>query len=224
MRFKFVPSLIDGRVACPLARAVAQESGLEEIVVTATRREESLQNVANSATVFSAQDLQALRVLEPQGPRRADAGAAREVRAERPRDRRVLPARGRHQRFHRHGRPLGRHLRRRSVPADARHAQLRRLRHRARRGAARPAGHALRAQQHRRRDQLPDRPADRGVRRVRARGVRQLPHVHGTGAISGPIGEHAAAAACRSTSSTPRQRSATRTTASPTTISARSTR
>jgi iron complex outermembrane receptor protein len=42
-----------------------QDVGLEEIVVTATRREESLQNLANSATVFSAQDLQALRVLEP---------------------------------------------------------------------------------------------------------------------------------------------------------------
>ena len=107
----------------------------------------------------------------------ADARPAREVRAERPRDRRLLHPRRRHQRFHRHGGSLGRHLRRRSVPADAGHAELRRVRHRARRGPARPAGHALRAQQHRRRHQLHHRPTDRGVRRVRAGGIRQLRHV-----------------------------------------------
>jgi len=65
MRSKFVPSLTMIAVSMPAVPALAQETGLEEIVVTATRREESVQNVASSTTVFSAQDLQALRVLEP---------------------------------------------------------------------------------------------------------------------------------------------------------------
>jgi iron complex outermembrane receptor protein len=60
-----VPSLTIVALAIPAWPAIAQDSGLEEIVVTATRREESLQDVASSATVFSSQDLQALRVLEP---------------------------------------------------------------------------------------------------------------------------------------------------------------
>ena len=54
-----------GRAASAPARVIAQQSALEEIVVTATRREERLQDVASSATVFSGEDLQALRVLEP---------------------------------------------------------------------------------------------------------------------------------------------------------------
>src|SRR5262245_24546053 len=65
MRFKIVPSLTMIAVSMPAVPVLAQETGLEEIVVTATRREESVQNVASSTTVFSAQDLQALRVLEP---------------------------------------------------------------------------------------------------------------------------------------------------------------
>lgn len=46
--------------------AAAQDSSpLEEITVTAARRAENLQSVANSATVFSGPDLRALGVLEP---------------------------------------------------------------------------------------------------------------------------------------------------------------
>src|SRR5688572_9173337 len=65
MRSKFVPSLTIVAMSVPTWPVLAQDFGLEEIVVTATRREESLQDVASSATVFSSQDLQALRVLEP---------------------------------------------------------------------------------------------------------------------------------------------------------------
>ena len=65
MKHQFVPSLTMIAMSLPAGIALAQDVGLEEIVVTATRREESLQNLANSATVFSSQDLQALRVLEP---------------------------------------------------------------------------------------------------------------------------------------------------------------
>ncbi len=43
----------------------AQDSPLEEVTVTATRRAENLQEVANSATVFSGPDLRSLGVLEP---------------------------------------------------------------------------------------------------------------------------------------------------------------
>jgi iron complex outermembrane receptor protein len=44
--------------------ALGQEA-LEEVTVTATRRAENLQNVANSATVFAGNELRALGVLEP---------------------------------------------------------------------------------------------------------------------------------------------------------------
>ena len=65
MRSKIVPGLILVVMSGAPGRVVAQQAALEEIVVTATRREERLQDVAISATVFSGEDLQALRVLEP---------------------------------------------------------------------------------------------------------------------------------------------------------------
>lgn len=65
MRSRFVPGLTMVALAAPLAPAAAQETALQEITVTATRRAESLQDVASSATVFSGDDLSALRVTEP---------------------------------------------------------------------------------------------------------------------------------------------------------------
>jgi iron complex outermembrane recepter protein len=65
MRATIVPALILATLATPVAPAFAQQAALEEITVTATRREERLLDVANSATVFSGDDLQALRVVEP---------------------------------------------------------------------------------------------------------------------------------------------------------------
>ena len=66
MRSMIVTGLIVVVLTSAPARVIAQQAALEEIVVTATRREERLQDVATSATVFSGEDLQALRVLEPQ--------------------------------------------------------------------------------------------------------------------------------------------------------------
>ena len=65
MRSMIATGLIVVVLASAPARVIAQQAALEEIVVTATRREERLQDVASSATVFSGEDLQALRVLEP---------------------------------------------------------------------------------------------------------------------------------------------------------------
>jgi iron complex outermembrane recepter protein len=65
MRSMIVTGLILVVLSSAPARVIAQQATLEEIVVTATRREERLQDVASSATVFSGEDLQALRVLEP---------------------------------------------------------------------------------------------------------------------------------------------------------------
>jgi iron complex outermembrane receptor protein len=65
MRFKIVPALILAVMSCLPGRVVAQQSALEEVVVTATRREERLQDVAMSAAVYSSEDLQELRVLQP---------------------------------------------------------------------------------------------------------------------------------------------------------------
>ena len=66
MKSMIVTGLILVVLTSAPARVIAQQATLEEIVVTATRREERLQDVASSATVFSGEDLQALRVLEPQ--------------------------------------------------------------------------------------------------------------------------------------------------------------
>jgi iron complex outermembrane receptor protein len=65
MRLKFIPALILAALSGLPGPVVAQQSALEEVTVTATRRTERLQEVASSANVFSAEDLQALRVLQP---------------------------------------------------------------------------------------------------------------------------------------------------------------
>jgi iron complex outermembrane receptor protein len=62
---KFIPALILAALSGLPGPVVAQQSALEEVTVTATRRTERLQEVASSANVFSAEDLQALRVLQP---------------------------------------------------------------------------------------------------------------------------------------------------------------
>jgi iron complex outermembrane receptor protein len=61
----FVTALIVAVLSALPGRAAAQQTALQEIVVTATRREERLQDLATSAAVFSAEDLQELRVLQP---------------------------------------------------------------------------------------------------------------------------------------------------------------
>ncbi|MEX0733247.1 MAG: TonB-dependent receptor [Steroidobacteraceae bacterium] len=65
MRLRIVPALILAALSGLPAQVVAQQSALEEVTVTATRRTERLQDVASSASVFSGEDLQALRVLQP---------------------------------------------------------------------------------------------------------------------------------------------------------------
>ena len=65
MRSTIVPCLMLAALAVTDAPVHAQQMTLEEVVVTATRREERLLDVASSATVFSGEDLQSLRVLEP---------------------------------------------------------------------------------------------------------------------------------------------------------------
>ena len=65
MRTKIALGLTFVALATALAPAIAQEITLQEVTVTATRRAESLQDVASSATVFSDNDLQELRILEP---------------------------------------------------------------------------------------------------------------------------------------------------------------
>ena len=51
--------------AAPVGYAADEAGGLQEITVTATRRSESVQNIASSTTVFSAADLRELHVSEP---------------------------------------------------------------------------------------------------------------------------------------------------------------
>jgi iron complex outermembrane receptor protein len=65
MRLMFVLTLMVAVMSALPGRATAQQAALEEVVVTATRREERLQDVASSAVAFSGEDLQELRVLQP---------------------------------------------------------------------------------------------------------------------------------------------------------------
>ncbi|HUG04728.1 MAG TPA: TonB-dependent receptor plug domain-containing protein, partial [Steroidobacteraceae bacterium] len=65
MRLKIVPALSLAAMSGLPGPVVAQQSALEEVTVTATRRTERLQEVASSASVFSGEDLRALRVLQP---------------------------------------------------------------------------------------------------------------------------------------------------------------
>ena len=78
---------VTGLMLVALRRAwpgLAQQAALEEIVVTATRREERAAGGRELRDGFLGEDLQALRRASSPGPRRADAGAARQVRAQRP--------------------------------------------------------------------------------------------------------------------------------------------
>ena len=152
------------------ASAQTTTSGLEEIIVTAQRRELNLQNTAISASVLSGDKLDRQgrhRSLRPavRGTRRHDLGLRLRERVHHPRHR---PQPGRHRRA----------LRRRDLPrwrADARGLLPERavLRHRQRRGLSRAAGHVRRQE----------------------RGGRRGVHQH---ARPGPRG--ASAAACRATS------------------------
>lgn len=65
MTSKIITGMTLVTLASPVAVAAAQDGTLQEITVTATRRSESLQDVASSASVFSSKDLEDLKVLEP---------------------------------------------------------------------------------------------------------------------------------------------------------------
>ncbi|MEZ5497901.1 MAG: TonB-dependent receptor [Steroidobacteraceae bacterium] len=65
MTSKFLCGLLVLALAAPVSYGADESSGLQEVVVTATRRAESVQDVASSTTVFSASDLQELKIDEP---------------------------------------------------------------------------------------------------------------------------------------------------------------
>ena len=137
---------------------------LEEVVVTARKREESLQDTPISVTAFTAQGLAERGMVIPRRSRHLHAqpdpqqrlgGLRQQLR------RRVLHSRHRPDRFHAEHRS-----RRRPVSRRGLHRALDRRRHgpastsQARRSAARTAGHAVRPQ-HDRRCHLDAHPAPR---------------------------------------------------------------
>ncbi len=146
----------------PAASASASEAGggLEEIVVTAQRRQESAQNVGIAISVLSGESLAAKSITYVNDLQNAVPSLQ------------VEPAFGSGQPQFRirgvgfidytsnNASPVGRQPRRcraRAAHPDAGTA----VRHRSRRGAARTAGYAVRAQHHGRRDQLHQQPPDR---------------------------------------------------------------
>ena len=146
----------------------ASAGGLEEIVVSARRREENVQDVPISIVALSAESLELRGVQQLSDHRSASAEHRADGRRRHRRDERQLP----------HARHSGhRHVRRWRVAVERRrpHDDERR-RGRARRGVARPAGHVVRQEQHGRRDPVRDEAARRGVRREdRAHGRRVRP-------------------------------------------------
>ena len=139
------PTAVDGQ-----EDATAQQ-GLQDIVVTAQRREESLQRAGIAIDVVSGDELVSQGLTSSARPRQARTVAERPVGRRRQHD--LLPARRRQlhrQRLQRSGDRV--QLRRRlSRPPDLDIGRV--LRSRAARGAQGAAGHALRPQRDRRRDQ-----------------------------------------------------------------------
>ena len=150
----------------------ASERALEEIVVTANRREERLQDVGISVT--------ALGVDVAHQPEHHDGDRHHPRRAQ-SQDERVFvlpgglqhPRRGAEQLRRRAG-AAGRRLPGRQLLELDQPRELPGVRPRARRGAARPAGHAVRPQRDGRRDPVHLEQADQGVRGIRHGDFRPL--------------------------------------------------
>ena len=141
----------------PVAEAAAQDdSGVAEIVVTAQRRAERLQDAPLSVTALSADSLDRARHRQPRRCQQLRT-QSRDAPDQPPGGRRFgvrwLYPRRRHRRLPVPDRPRHRPLCRRRVhrAINGRPAQPRG--YRAGRGAQGPAGHALRPQHDRRRDQ-----------------------------------------------------------------------
>ena len=136
------------RAACAAVLLVSQaslaEPALEEVIVTAQRREQNLQETPISIAAFGEDEIERRRITNI-----ADLAAIvpnlRIVPFAISDDLAHLHPRRRRGRQPGHAGPAGRHLPERCYGA-ARRPDARHGRHRTRRGAARPAGHALRSQ------------------------------------------------------------------------------
>ena len=147
--------------------------GLEEIIVTARKVEENLQETPIAITAFSGDALRRAADLQHQRARPGRAESA--VREQRAARRQQLLLAGLHSRHRPDGSDLDGRSGRRSVHRRRVHRQRGRrhddvARHRIGAGVARPAGHAVRPQHDRRRDPADD---DRSRRRVRRHGARR---------------------------------------------------
>ena len=181
------------------AAALAQSATtqLDEIVVTAQKREQRFGDVGISGTAYTGEALAEAGRRAAHRPRAADAERADQVRDGQQHPERHDP-RHRPQRLRRQQQPGRRHLHRRRVPGVAGHADLRHVRPRARRGAEGPAGHAVRPQHDGRHDQLHQQEAGRRARRLPHVRRRQLRADPGRGRHRRPDHGHAVRRASRS--------------------------
>ena len=173
-----VTAILSAASAMPVMAQTSE--GLEEVVVTAQRRETSLQTTAIAITAYHRRDTRRRQDLHGRRPRQQRAL----VLADGPDGARP---RTQHPRHHQHatrltvGRPVGRHVRRRRLHRPHRRLQLRLLRPRAHRSHPRPARRAARQERGRWCAQHHHGGAE--VRQL-GRGdavVRQLPRDHGVG-------------------------------------------
>ena len=158
----------------PAAWAQTEDTAIEDVVVTAQKRQQNLLDIGIDISVISGEDAREDARRRDRRHRAPRLQHEREEDARRNQPRRDDP-RCRPERFQCEQQSHRRRVRGRGVPHLHRDDGLSAVRHGAGRGPERPAGHALRPQHHRRRRELRDPQAQPAIRSLRQRRLRGLP-------------------------------------------------
>ena len=154
------------------ASATEAPVGLEEIVVTAQKREQNSQDIGISLSAITGADLEHARCRHRDGHHQVHAGGGADA-AQRTVIVQPVDSRRHAERLRRSPGEPGGDLRRRRLRQPDGGPRVLAVRHRPRRGAARPAGHAVRPQRDRRSRKLHLAAPDRRGQRLRQRDHRR---------------------------------------------------